>query len=154
MSFPISWSRSSWVYNYLYNQYLLPIKLWAWFNLLYRGDQFNWRRKPKYRNMKQHYNYVIFSRYSGKTNKTNRHDMTKILLKVALNTTTLPLFYICKYYNFIFISILLFAFQVNVTEKWILSSDERYSTIIPAHTDACIKRSPFSCPVIDNFILI
>jgi hypothetical protein len=104
--------------------------------------------------MKQHYNYVIFSRYSGKTNKTNRHDMTKILLKVALNTTTLPLFYICKYYNFIFISILLFAFQVNVTEKWILSSDERYSTIIPAHTDACIKRSPFSCPVIDNFILI
>jgi hypothetical protein len=29
------------------------------------------------------------------TNKTDRHDLTEILLKVALNTTTLPLSLYC-----------------------------------------------------------
>ena len=27
-------------------------------------------------------------------------------------------------------------------------------TVKPAHVVTCIKRSPFSCPVIENFILI
>jgi hypothetical protein len=32
---------------------------------------------------------VVFSRYSGSyTNKIDRHDITKILLKVVLNTIT------------------------------------------------------------------
>jgi len=35
---------------------------------------------------------VEFSDYSGSsTNKTDRHDITEILLKVALNTKTLTL---------------------------------------------------------------
>ena len=29
---------------------------------------------------------MIFSGFSGKTNKTDRHDITEILLKVVLNT--------------------------------------------------------------------
>jgi hypothetical protein len=29
------------------------------------------------------YNYVIFSRYSGKTNKTNRHDMINMKLSLT-----------------------------------------------------------------------
>jgi len=36
---------------------------------------------------------VVFSGYSGSsTNKTDRHDMTEILFKVALNTISLFLF--------------------------------------------------------------
>jgi len=28
-----SWSHGSWIYNYLCNQYLSPLKLWAWIPL-------------------------------------------------------------------------------------------------------------------------
>ena len=39
---------------------------------------------------------VVFSGYSGfPTNKTDRHDITDILLKVALSTITLTLHWIC-----------------------------------------------------------
>jgi hypothetical protein len=39
---------------------------------------------------------MVFSEYSGpSTNKTDRHDMTEILLKVAFNTITL--FGVCYY---------------------------------------------------------
>ena len=54
-----SWSYGSWIYNYLCNQCLSPLKLWG---------------------------TLVSS-----TNKTDRRDITEILLKVALNTTTLIL---------------------------------------------------------------
>jgi hypothetical protein len=38
---------------------------------------------------------VVFYGYSGSsTNKTDRHDITEILLKVALNTTSLAYVYL------------------------------------------------------------
>ena len=41
------------------------------------------------------YKSVVFSGYSGfPTNKTDRHDITEILLKVSLNTLTLTHHYV------------------------------------------------------------
>ena len=40
----------------------------------------------------------------------------------------------------------------NYNKIWIV--DHKHSTIKPMHVVTCIKRSPFSCPVIENFIWI
>ena len=76
------WSYGSWIYNYLCNQCLSPLMLWVWISIrarcatlcdkfcqwLVTGQWFSW--SPP-----------VFS-----TNKTDCHDMTEVLLKVALNT--------------------------------------------------------------------
>jgi hypothetical protein len=47
---------------------------------------------------------VVFSGTPvSSTNKTNRHEITEILLKVALNTTTLTLNHNTKFYYLIFL---------------------------------------------------
>jgi hypothetical protein len=56
-----SWSYGSWIYNYICNQCLSPLTLWV----------------------------RILGITVSSTNKTDRHDITEILLKVALNTITL-----------------------------------------------------------------
>jgi hypothetical protein len=44
---------------------------------------------------------VVFYGYSGSsTNKTDRHDITEILLKVALNTTSLAYVYLFDFLLF------------------------------------------------------
>jgi hypothetical protein len=87
----LSWSYGGWIYNYLFNQCLSPLKLWVWI-LLRRSvldttlcDEVcqwlatGWLFSP------------VFS-----TNKTDRHNITEILMKVALNIITLtPVLYIC-----------------------------------------------------------
>ena len=46
---------------------------------------------------------VGFSGYSGSsTNEIDRHDMTKILLKVALNTIILPFYHCCPIWTVLF----------------------------------------------------
>ena len=64
----------------IYNQCLSPLKLWVriplmrWYNIMW-------------------WSWTWFSSGSpvSSTNKTDRHDLTEILLKVALNTLTLTL---------------------------------------------------------------
>jgi hypothetical protein len=72
----------SWIYNYLCNQCLSPVKLWVWISIrvgcttlcdkvcqwLVTGRWFSLRPPV------------------SSTNKTDLHDITEILLKVALNT--------------------------------------------------------------------
>ena len=60
-----SWLFDGWICNYLCNQFLLPRMLWVWIQWFSLGT-------------------LISS-----TNKTNFHDITEILLKVALNTINL-----------------------------------------------------------------
>jgi len=36
-----SWSYDSWIYNYLCNQCLSPIKLWVWTPFMVRCTQYN-----------------------------------------------------------------------------------------------------------------
>jgi hypothetical protein len=87
-----SWSDGSWIYNYLCNQCLSPLK----------GMSSN----PTYGEVYSIQHYVInvcqllatgrwFSPGTlvSSTNKTGHHDITEILLKVALNTITLNFFF-------------------------------------------------------------
>jgi hypothetical protein len=79
-----SWSYGSWIYNYLCNQCLSPLRLWV------RGildatlcDKVcQWLVTGRW-----------FSQVTpvSSTNKTDHHDITEILLKVVWNTTTLTL---------------------------------------------------------------
>ena len=84
-----SWSYDSWIDNYMYlcNQCLLPLTLWVWtpfisrctrYNIMWKSLQWlatGWWFSP--------------SIQVSSTNKTDCHNITEILLKVALNTITL-----------------------------------------------------------------
>ena len=79
-----SWSYGSCIYNYLCNQYLSALKLWVRTTFMAGCTRYNiyekvcqwlstgWWFSP---------GTTVFS-----TNKTDCHDITEILLKVALNT--------------------------------------------------------------------
>jgi uncharacterized membrane protein YidH (DUF202 family) len=91
-----SWS-CSWIYDYLCNRCLSPLTLWVrtslrWVVLDKLFDQvYQWLAACQW-----------FSLVSS-TNKTDRHNIAKILLKVALNTITyllnsyLDIFWVVKY---------------------------------------------------------
>ena len=76
------WSYGSWIYNYLCNQCLLPLKLWVWNSFMARcitlcdkvrqGRATCWWFSP--------------GTPISSTNKTDCHYITEILLKVALST--------------------------------------------------------------------
>ena len=78
---PWSWSYGSWIYNYDCNHCLLPLMLWVWIQLM-RGvldtticDKVcQWLAAGR-----------LFSPGNpvSSTNKTDRHDINEILLKVA-----------------------------------------------------------------------
>ena len=81
-----SWSRSydSWIYNYLCNQCLSPLMLWVRISIIARyitlcdkGCQ--WLATCRWFSPRPWVSFI---------NKTDRHDITEILLKVALDTTS------------------------------------------------------------------
>jgi hypothetical protein len=67
---------------------------------LYRGSQFYWWRKPEY-SMKTTDLWEVTQQTLSHNvvNKTDRHDITEILLKVALNTIILTPNPICHARN-------------------------------------------------------
>jgi hypothetical protein len=85
---PIKWNRvpswlyCSWIYNYLCNQSISPLKFWVWIPLR-RGSMQRYVIKL----MRQF--WLSPGTLVSSTNKTDHHDITEILLKVALNTITL-----------------------------------------------------------------
>ena len=82
----LSWSQSSWIYNYLHNQCLSPLQLWVPIPLMARCTRHNFMWSSLSVTCDRS---VVFSEYSGfpSTNKTDHHDITdEIFLKVALNT--------------------------------------------------------------------
>jgi hypothetical protein len=76
----VSWSYGSWIYNYLCNQCLSPLTLWVRIPLM-RGIL---DRTLDYKSVTWGKSLVL-SGYSGFL----RHDITEMLLKGVLNTTTL-----------------------------------------------------------------
>ena len=76
-----SWSYGSWLYNDLCNQCqsLLYMVKCTRYNIMRLSLSVTWGRS------------VVFSA----TNKTDRYDITEILLKVALNTITLTILFMC-----------------------------------------------------------
>ena len=113
-----SWSYASWIYNYLCNQCLSPLKLWVkfqswwgvldttlhdkvfqwlaagrWFSLVYSSFLHQWNWLPQY-----YWNIVackvggfLWCTLVSSINETDCHNITEILLQVALNTTILTL---------------------------------------------------------------
>ena len=82
-----SWSYWSWIYNYLCNQCLSSLTLWVRISL--RRGALDTALCDKV------YPWLVAGRWFSSvspTNKTHNHDITEILLKVALNTITLTLY--------------------------------------------------------------
>ena len=85
---PWSGSYVSWIYNYLCNQCLSPLKLWVRTPFMARCTRYSimWSSLSVTCDRS-----VVFFRFPPPISKTNRHDITAILLKVALNTITLTI---------------------------------------------------------------
>jgi len=104
-----SWSYDSWIYNYLCNRRLSSLMLWVWMPLWWGvldttlcDKVCQWLSAG-----------LWFSPGTpvSSTNKTDCHDITEILLKVALNTTNLTLLWY-NYYLFV-IGILNFTWYLG-----------------------------------------
>ena len=82
------WSYSSWIYNYLCNQYLSPLKLWVWILFMARCTRYNimWNCQWLVSGWWCSPGTLVSS-----THKTDCHNIAEIFLKVALNTITLSL---------------------------------------------------------------
>ena len=76
-----TWSYGSWIYNYLCNQCLSPLKLWV-LTRWWRGVL----DKTLCDKVCQWLTGRWFSPSTSSTNNTDSHDITETLLKVALNT--------------------------------------------------------------------
>ena len=85
----VSWLYGSWIYNYLCNQCLsvLVLTLWVWIPL--RRGVLSITICDKVCQWLAADWWVSLGTPVSSTNKTDNHDIAEILLKVALNTTTL-----------------------------------------------------------------
>ena len=114
------WSQlyGSWIYNYLYlcNQCLSPLMLWVRIPLG-RGvldttlcDKVSqWLAAGRWFSLGTPVSY---------TNKTDRHDITEILLKVALNTITLTLIKTWNHIGGVMVSLLPSSAVVHGFKPW------------------------------------
>jgi len=82
-----SWSYGSWIYNYLCNQCLSPLKLWLRIPFMWGVLDTTLCDKVC--------QWLVVGRWFSpgtplsSTNKTTRHDISEVLLKVVLNTISL-----------------------------------------------------------------
>jgi hypothetical protein len=77
-----SWSYGSWIYNYLSNQYLSPLTLWVRIPL--RQGVLDTTLCDKVCQWLTAGRWLSPGTPVSSTNKTDRHDITGILLEVAL----------------------------------------------------------------------
>ena len=85
-----SWSYASWIYNYLCNQCLSSMKLWVQISL--RRGVLDTTLCDKVCQWLATGRWFSSGTTVSSINKTDHHDITEILLEVALNTITLALF--------------------------------------------------------------
>ena len=76
-----SWLHGRWIYNYQCNRCLSPLKLWVRVPLIPRRTNYN----IMWYSLSQVGGFLRVLRFSLQ-NKTDRHDITYILIKVALRT--------------------------------------------------------------------
>jgi hypothetical protein len=78
-----TWSSCSWIYNYICHQCLSPLMLWVRISI-----------RPRCATIFKVCQWLATGRWFSpgtpvsSTKRTDRHDITEILLKVALNTIT------------------------------------------------------------------
>jgi len=82
----LSWSYGSWIYNYLCNQCLSPL---MWVRMPLRRGILDTTLCDKVCQWLARGRWFSPDTRLSSTNKSDRHDITEILLKVALNTITL-----------------------------------------------------------------
>ena len=85
----LSWSYGCWIYNYLCSQCLSPLTLWVW--ILLRRGVLNTTLCDKVSQGLVTGQWFSPGTPVSSTKKTDHHNITEILLKVALNTITLTL---------------------------------------------------------------
>ena len=83
-----SWSYGNWIDNYLCNQCLSPLKLWV--RTQHMGDVLDTTLCDKVCQWLATGRWFSTGTLVSSTNKTDRHVITEILLKVALNTINQP----------------------------------------------------------------
>ena len=86
------WSYGSWIYNYIYNRCLSPLMLWVRLPLRARCTTLC----DKVCQLLETGLWFSPGPPVSSTNKTDCHNITKILLKVALNTMKSNLNLMCK----------------------------------------------------------
>jgi hypothetical protein len=79
-----SWSYGSWIYNYLCNQCISPLKMWVKIPL--RKSVLDTTLCDKICQWFATGRWFSPGPPVSSTNKTDRHDITEMLLKVELNT--------------------------------------------------------------------
>jgi hypothetical protein len=84
----LSWLYVSWIYNYLCNQCLSPLKIWV--RTLLRRCVLDTTLCDKVCQLVATGQWFFPGTPVSSTNKTNCHDITEILLKVALNIINQP----------------------------------------------------------------
>jgi hypothetical protein len=92
------WSYGSWIHNYLCNQCLSPLTLWVRTPL--RRGVLDTTLCDKICQWLATGRWFSPGTVVSSTNKTDDHDITEILLKVALNTIK-PTNHFQQYYNYI-----------------------------------------------------
>ena len=78
------WSYGSWIYNYLCNQCLSPLRLWV--RTPFRRGVLDTTLGDKVCQLLTTGQWFSPRTLVSSTNKTDRHDITNILLKLALST--------------------------------------------------------------------
>ena len=91
-----SWWYTSWIYNYICNQCLSPLNLW--FRIPLRRGVLDITLCDKVCQWLATGRWFSPGVPVSSTNKTDCHDITEILLKVALNTKHLNHHWISLYY--------------------------------------------------------
>ena len=84
------WSYASWIYNYLCDQYISSTTLCV--RIRFRRDVLDTTLYEKVFQWLAAGRWFFPGTPVSSTNKTDRHEITKILLKVALNTITIAYF--------------------------------------------------------------
>jgi len=84
-----SWSYDSLIYNYLCNQCISPLKIWVQTPFMERCTRNNIMWYSLSENCDRSNRWFSPGTSVSPTNKTDRHDITEILLKVVLNTINL-----------------------------------------------------------------
>jgi hypothetical protein len=124
-----SWSYGSDIYNYLCNQCLSPLTLWGRTPL--RPGVLDTTLCDKVCQC------LVTSRWFSpgisvsSTNKTDRHDIAEILLKVALNTTNQPNYYQYVRVFFLFFILLSYCYYaISISFQMIIFCHNRYQWYI------------------------
>ena len=91
-----SWSYGSWIYNYLFNQCLSPLTLW--FRIPLRQGVLDKTLCDKVCQWLATCRWFSPGTPVSSTNRTDRRDITEILLKVVLSIITLTItLFMCKF---------------------------------------------------------